>query len=67
MTLSWMLWSMLFGSAGLGFLVYGTRQKAIVPLVTGVTLMLYSFFVTNIYLLVGIGVALVLTPRYVKL
>lgn len=67
MTTSWMLWSLLFGSAGFGFLVYGTRQKVIVPTVCGVSLMLYPFFVTNVYLMVAIGLVLVLIPRYVKL
>jgi hypothetical protein len=27
-----LLWGLLFGSIGLGFFVYGTRQKMVVPL-----------------------------------
>ncbi len=62
-----LLWGVLFGSIGLGFFVYGKKQKAIVPLICGLTLMVYPYFIDNTTLLVGIGVALVILPYFIRL
>lgn len=64
---SWILWGLLFGSIGLGFFVYGKKQKAIVPLVCGLALMIFPYFVTNTYLLVTIGVVLIAVPYFVRI
>ena len=58
---------MLFGSIGLGFFMYGRRQRAVVPLVCGLALMVFPYFVTNTVLLVLIGVALMTIPYFLKL
>jgi hypothetical protein len=42
-----LLWGVLFGSVGLGFFVYGKKQTLIVPLVCGLTLMVYPYFMPN--------------------
>jgi hypothetical protein len=63
---SWLLCGLLLGSIGLGFLVYGKRQRAVVPLVCGLALMIFPYFVSNIILLVVIGVALVVVPYFVR-
>jgi CHASE2 domain-containing sensor protein len=62
-----LLWGMLFGSIGVGFFIYGKRQKNVVPLATGVALMVYPLFVSNSYLLVLIGVGLCAVPYFVRL
>lgn len=64
---STILWGLLFGSLGLGFFVYGRRQRAIVPLVCGLALMVFPYFVPNILLLVAIGVVLVAVPYFVRI
>jgi hypothetical protein len=64
---SWLLWGVLFGSVGLGFFMYGRRQKAVVPLVCGLVLMIFPYFVSNTILLVAIGVALIATPYFVRI
>jgi len=61
-----LLWGLLFGSIGLGFFIYGKRQKAVVPLVCGVTLMIFPYFIANSILLVTIGVALVALPYFLR-
>lgn len=58
---------MLFGSIGLGFLIYGKNQKAVVPLVCGLALMVFPYFVPNVVLLVGIGVLLTAIPYFLRL
>ena len=62
-----LLWGLLFGSIGLGFFVYGRRQKTVVPLVCGVALMIFPYFVSNTILLVIFGVALIVIPYFVRM
>jgi hypothetical protein len=64
---AWLLWGLLFGSAGLGFFLYGKKQKAVVPLVCGLVLMVFPYFVTNTVLVVVIGVVLMAIPYFVRL
>jgi hypothetical protein len=56
----------LFSSIGLGFFIYGTKQKAPVPLVCGIALMIFPYFVSNILLLVGIGISLCAVPYFLR-
>ena len=66
MSESWLLWGLLFGSIGLGFFLYGKKQKAVVPLVCGLTLMIFPYFISNTILLVAIGVMLIVVPYFVR-
>jgi len=61
-----LLWGLLFGSIGLGFFIYGKRQKAVVPLLCGLVLMIFPYFISNTIVLVAIGVALVALPYFVR-
>jgi len=61
-----LLWGLLFGSIGIGFFVYGKRQRAVIPLVCGVALMIFPYFVSNAFLLVGIGIALLAIPYFFR-
>ena len=67
MDTSSLLWGLLFGSIGFGYLIYGRKQKAIVPLVCGLALMIYPYFVANTILLVAVGVALMAVPYFVRI
>ncbi len=67
MSESWLLWGVLFGSFGLGFFMYGKKQRAAVPLVCGLALMIFPYFVSNTILLVGIGVMLIVVPYFVRI
>jgi hypothetical protein len=58
---------LLFGSIGVGFFVYGRRQKAVVPLVCGLALIVFPYFVSSNALLVAIGSALIAIPYFVRL
>jgi len=60
------MWSLLFSSIGLGFFMYGKKQKAVVPLFSGLGLMIYPYFVSNTILLVSIGAALIVLPYFVR-
>lgn len=62
-----LLWGVLFGSIGLGFFLYGKKQRAVVPLFSGIALMIYPSFVANTYLLVGLGTLLAALPYFFRL
>jgi predicted membrane protein len=63
---SWLLWGLLFGSIGLGFFVYGRKQKAVVPMVCGLALMIFPYFISNTIVLVAIGAMLIAVPYFVR-
>ena len=64
---SMLIWGMVFGSIGLGFFIYGKKQKAIVPLITGIALFIFPYFISDITLLVIVGAILVVLPYFVRI
>jgi len=58
---------LLFGSIGLGYLIYGRKQRAVVPLLCGLSLMVFPYFVSSNILLVAIGVVLMAIPYFFRL
>ena len=61
-----LIWGLIFGSVGFGYFIYGKKQKRGVPFASGVGLMVFPYFVTNSYLLVLIGVALLALPYFFR-
>ena len=61
-----LLWGLLFSSIGLGFFLYGKKQRAVVPLVCGLVLMIYPYFIPNVIALVVIGVVLSAVPYFFR-
>lgn len=61
-----LIWGIIFGSIGAGFVIYGKKQKAIVPLCVGVALCVFPYFVANVYVLVVVGVLLMAIPYFVR-
>ena len=53
---------MLFGTVGIGYFVYGRKRGAVVPLICGVALMVYPYFIANVALLIVIGIVLTAVP-----
>lgn len=64
---SLLLWGLLFSSIGLGFFLYGRKQQRPVPLVCGILLMIYPYFVPSTVWLITIGVALCAVPYFVRM
>lgn len=64
---SLLLWGLLFSSIGLGFFLYGRKQQRPVPLVCGILLMTYPYFVPSTVWLIAIGVALCAVPYFVRM
>jgi predicted membrane protein len=63
---STLFWGILFGAIGLGFFVYGKKQQAVVPLVCGLALMVFPYFISGTGLLIAIGAALTAIPYFVR-
>lgn len=62
-----LFWGMLFGSLGLGYMSYGKRQKRVVPFACGLALIVFPYFVTTLWLLLGIGLVISVIPYFVRL
>jgi hypothetical protein len=61
-----LLWGLVFSSIGFGYFLYGRKQRSIAPLLCGIALMIYPYFVPNAYALVGIGAALSAIPYFLR-
>ncbi len=61
-----LLWGLLFSSIGFGYFLYGKKQGAPVPLVCGLVMMIYPYFIANAYLLVAIGVVVGAVPYFMR-
>ena len=62
-----LLWGMLFGAIGFGYVLYGKNQKAVVSLITGIALCVVPYFIANVYALVMVGVILMAIPFIVRI
>ncbi len=67
MNTSTLIWGVLFGSIGLGFFVYGKRQKAVIPLLCGLGLMVFPYFISNSIILVLVGTVLIALPYFIRI
>ena len=62
-----LIWGVLFGAIGLGFFTYGRKQKAVVPLLAGIALFIFPYFMPNIYALLVVGILLIAIPYFIRL
>lgn len=61
-----LLLGVLFSAIGLGYFIYGKKQQQIVPLVCGIVLIIYPYFIANAVLLTIIGLALCIAPKFIR-
>ncbi len=61
-----LLWGVLFSSIGFGYFLYGRKQRRVVPLMCGLCLMAYPYFVPSNTILVIVGVVLSATPYFYR-
>ena len=64
---STLLMGVIFGAIGLGFFVYGKKQKAIIPLFCGIVLMILPYFIPNIYILILSGIIIVTITYFIRI
>lgn len=56
----------LFGVVGIAYFVYGKKQQAWMPLFCGLALMIYPYFVSNLIVMMGVGIALIVLPYFFR-
>ena len=61
-----LLLSFLFGSFGLGYFVYGKKQANWIAMVAGVGLMVFPYFVSNVWIMFAAGLVLMASPFVFK-
>ena len=59
--------SVLFSAIGTGYFVYGKKQRQVVPLLTGLALCVYPYFLSNGYAIVVVGILLTAVPWLIRL
>jgi hypothetical protein len=64
---NYLLISLVFSSIGLGYFIYGRKQKHKIAFYTGIGLMGYPYVITDTLPMIVVGVALMLVPRFVRL
>lgn len=61
-----LLSGLLFGSIGVGYLLYGKKQQRQAALFCGIALIVYPYFIGDPWLLWAIGIALMAVPKVWK-
>ncbi len=61
-----LMWGLLFGSIGMGYLVYGKKQRRGIALLSGVVLCSFPYFVSNVFLMILIGIIAMALPFFIK-
>jgi hypothetical protein len=64
---SLLVWGLIFGAIGLGYMVYGKRQKRAIAFLAGVALIGMSYFISNVFGLVLLGAILMALPFFLKI
>lgn len=61
-----LLWGVLFSGIGIGFFLYGKKQKKLVPLFCGIGLMVLPYFLSSVTALTVISIVLMAIPYFVR-
>jgi hypothetical protein len=61
-----LLLGVLFGSIGMGYIVYGKKQHKGMALFSGIALCIFPYCVSNIFLFVLIGLVLMALPFLIR-
>jgi hypothetical protein len=61
-----LLWGVVFGAVGLAYFVYGKKQQRFIPLLCGIGLMAFPYFMSNAVLLVVVGLVLSVIPYFFR-
>ena len=62
-----LLVSIVLGAVGLGYFIYGKKQGRPIPLIVGLFLMVFPYFVSNVWVMLAIGAVLVCLPFLIRI
>jgi hypothetical protein len=60
------IWSVFFGAIGVGYFIYGRKQNRIVPLLSGIGLMIVPYFIDGAAVMVAVCVAMMALPYFIR-
>ena len=63
---SYLLVGLIISSIGLGYVIYGRKQKHKVAFYAGICLILCPYLLTDIVPMIILSVAIILVPKYVR-
>ena len=61
-----MFWGVLFGGIGLGYFIYGKKQKKTIPFCVGIALFSLPYIFSSVLILVIVGIVLMAVPYFIK-
>lgn len=61
-----LIFSTIFGSIGVGYFIYGKKQEKMIPLFAGIGLCAFPYFVSNVFLMVLVGIILTVVPWLIR-
>lgn len=67
MTTTSLLLDLIFSCIGLGYFIYGKKQQSSIPLVCGLSLMIFPYFIENTLWMTVIGMVLSVLPYFIRL
>jgi hypothetical protein len=63
---STLMFGMLFGAIGFGYIIYGRKQQRVIALISGVLLCAFPYFVSHVFLIILIGIVFMVLPFFVR-
>ena len=57
---------MFFVLFGIAFLTYGRKQRALIPLLAGLSLLCVPYFISDFTTLITVGVLIVFLPYFIR-
>ena len=60
------LWSIIFGAIGAGYFIYGKNMGKLMPMLSGVLLCGFTWFVTDLVTVLLIGTVLTVLPFFFR-
>ena len=58
---------LIFGSIGMGYILYGRKQANMIALLAGVGLCIFPYFISSIWISIALGAGLVLLPFMIRI
>lgn len=58
---------LIFSSIGLGYFIYGKRQRMNMPFICGITLMFFPYFIENTMIMSVCGIILSVIPWLIRM
>lgn len=62
-----LIWGIVYGAIGLGFLSYGKKQRKLIPFASGIGFMTLPYMMPSLPTLLLAGLALLALPYFLRL